>query len=740
MLLSPPFIPDPQPNESDDQFLDRAMTDAAAGDGGYPVSYEVNWHGGLHLNAPSGAHGPLPVRAIADGTVSFVRQPTAKSNDPQHPLNYGGQWTDDGCVAIRHETDIGMNLSTRQLTSVVFYSIYMHLKAIEPTIAQNGRVFRKDRLGRAGAIEGKANRVHFEIICDDDNVQRLTGRKDPYLLPGSDGRTDVVYGAIWFFLPVNTKFFSTDRDPRTQKPMDPPLQTIHETDEGMFVRMRFERGSAYLQNHHLDARPLGNEVRELAYEYSLYTNAMEQFPNSPSAGYELFRFGRIIGPDPLDPPDGANWHRVDSPAGTGWVNLNAPGVTKFSDADFPSWDKWWVLVDGSAGPDSRCQELPVLNLLDINHDLSASPEEAQQALNTPDVQQKLARKVCKFPTEWDASTLDARYGWLKAGNPARLSAPQFDRFKAHASSLCFWQQANLGIRGAPWHFQPKQFVGHFRKCSWLSEGEFAQCIPRKVTRLHDTTPHTYTKVSWAVAQQRSQTWVTHINVSLRKYRISATTSRLLHFLAQAVLECDYCGSVKEGGGENYWYNPYYGRGLIQITTLPNYQVYGNYRRFTIHLSPPSKFADLGWDPDDLIAQDDTHFNAPNCADSAAFYWTCSSITATGENGIHISDDAGLNVTDIVHASRLTNGNVPIRALNGLDERIGNFVYLKYVLLDLLRPDSLTEQVTFTWRRTTAPELLFDQNNNAIVDAKGNQRRGYVDTSHTLNYSLSPQRP
>lgn len=108
MIISPPFLPPRAANTSDQAYLQAAMPEQATGH--YPVSNKLAWHGDLHLSAPTGGNGREPVRAIADGTVVYVRQPTARPADAAardaHPLGYNG-WTDDGCVVIRHDIEIG---------------------------------------------------------------------------------------------------------------------------------------------------------------------------------------------------------------------------------------------------------------------------------------------------------------------------------------------------------------------------------------------------------------------------------------------------------------------------------------------------------------------------------------------------------------------------------------------------------------------------------------------------------
>ena len=57
MLLSPPFLPDRVPGETEDQFLGRALLPGMAGSDGFPLSYDLNWHGGVHLTASMDSSG-----------------------------------------------------------------------------------------------------------------------------------------------------------------------------------------------------------------------------------------------------------------------------------------------------------------------------------------------------------------------------------------------------------------------------------------------------------------------------------------------------------------------------------------------------------------------------------------------------------------------------------------------------------------------------------------------------------
>lgn len=105
MLISPPFLPTRQNDVTDEDWIDTAMPPDPQGHGKFPVSFNLGWHGGMHIQAPLGQDGRLPVRAVADGTVVYARQSIESNDDSQHPLNYGDHdghpvWTSKGCVVL----------------------------------------------------------------------------------------------------------------------------------------------------------------------------------------------------------------------------------------------------------------------------------------------------------------------------------------------------------------------------------------------------------------------------------------------------------------------------------------------------------------------------------------------------------------------------------------------------------------------------------------------------------------
>jgi predicted chitinase len=511
MLISPPFLPARLATETEDVWIDRCMAGGLPGDGAFPLSLNLGWHGGMHLIAPMNGDQPEPVRAIADGTVVFLRKPTRQPSGPlpaDHPLAYRGRWTDDGVVVLRHETEIGEGLNGQ----VVFFSICMHLGAVHPALAEGRTVYRKAEVGTAGRIYGATQRrIHFEIVCNDANLRALVGRSTGELRTDVDGRLDAVYGQVYFVLQGGTPFY--DRKPLDHLPVahiQPPkpnakaplppveaLQAVYTSsaDDTLVVGLRHaggegaegHRGSAYLTTMRLDGTQLGDALEELDAEYNLYSRANDVSDCYPaearpaaSAIYELLRFGRVVNTanETLTPSDVPHWRQVRYPGGQGWVNLNAANVRKFSDADFPHWQRW-QLIDDSEDCDSRCDSPTLKAWLDASGDGHVDPSEATTRLSEPAVASRLARTICKFSSEWELGIIDQRWAWLQtstAENPQPFTNEDFQLLRAHIQALAFLP-GNTGLATSHWHFQPREFVRQFAKCGWLSSAEIARAIP-----------------------------------------------------------------------------------------------------------------------------------------------------------------------------------------------------------------------------------------------------------------------
>lgn len=737
MIISPPYLLQRNANETDEAWINRCMPGGEPGDGAYPLSSALQWHGGLHLREPE---DHAPVRAIADGDVVFLRRPTEQPAGPlpaDHAQAYRGGWTDNGVVVLRHQTEIGEGAHA----SVTFFSVHMHLREVDAAIQPNRRIYRKSPLGRAGQVYGEPGRLHFEIVCDDANLQRLVGRASGNLNTGANGRTDAVYGSMHFRLPADTPVY----------PARPALHLAQGTGgvpigSEVFVELRYaggegaagNRGDATLSTYQPDGTRIGQPLEENDAEYNLYrdANTISQAypPNArpaPSAVYELLRFGRVIGPDALNPAAVPHWRRIHHPGGTGWVNLNAANVNKFSDADFPHW-MGWSLVDDSADQDSRCDSATVKGWLDVNGDGQVAPAEALARMGMDTVAPKLARAICKFPTEWNAASFDRRLGWIRTStveNPNPVDEVNFERLRAHVAALAFWP-GNTELQESHWHWHPRAFIGWFRRCGWLSEKEMAQCFPRNLQHLTGTkfVSHAF---AWSDAIARSSVWSLHFNKANRKYGIDQR-QRLTHYFAQVVPETGYLRLMKESDSKDgsylrgKTYYPYYGRGLIQLTWAENYKKYGNFRGFRKTEIRPATYHEAGWNPDELLVTSNSNYNAANCADSAGYY-------IAAYTGMVGKMDAGISVEDSIAVCRCVNGDVAVQNINGLDGRLQGLLFVRDVLLDSLA-DATSEKLSFTWRRNSQQELT------GKLNKSGKPIKAFIAREWELDVSLVKQRP
>jgi hydroxyethylthiazole kinase len=518
----------------------------------------------------------------------------------------------------------------------------------------------------------------------------------------------------------------------------------------MVVTLRFaggngtaaQRGSAWLSTLGLDGTRIGDMPEERDAEYNLHKRSKEigeSYPANarpaPSAVYELLRFGRVINTtgETLTPADVPHWRHVAYPGGRGWVNLNAQGVRKFSDADFPHW-RQWQLIDDSADQDSRCDSAKLKGWLDISGNGQVDPNEATSRLADADLAPRFARTICKFPTEWDADSVDQRWGWLKsstAENPTPLTDADFALLRAHIAALAFFP-GGTGLPTSHWHFQPREFIRHFRMCGWLSSEEFAQCFPRSLLHLTGTQFQAH-QVPWATAIQNSRRWSLVFNRSAQKYLSHSAPHRLLHFISNVVPETGYLRLVREQGADGASYAPYIGRGLIQLTHLDGYKAYGDFKQFPTTVTT-GQFSALGWNPDTLIAHDNNgNHNYANCADTAFFY-----VVKRSNMLRHM--DAGIDQDSAITVCKDINGYVAIENLNGLDARLQTAVFLKYVLMDNTT-ESLSEPMTFSWRRNSQKEIVYDAAGNIVMTGNPpHPKKKFYVTEHNINVSLAPQRP
>ncbi len=521
MIISPPILK-PNTNQTDDAWIKSTMPVGSPANE-YPVLDTLAWHGGYHQLASGNEN---VARAIADGKVVYAR----KEFDP---VDYDGTKSHKGCVVVEHETEIGNNVSIK------YYSIYMHLRQIEAGVDKGRKIFRKSKIGLVGQHQNE-NKMHFEIVCDQANLAKIIGRSTPELSLGADGRKDVVFGDIHFYLPPSTKFYS-DANTTTE---------VYTSTTPLFVSLNFRSGKAYTQTY----RELGNGIFQKQskdpllvkyklsskdntesenYEYDLHrfskrfvTSAISQ-----SAVYELFKFGRIL--DPANETSNistiGHWHKVPLPDNkVGYVNLNTTAIKKFSDGDFPHWIGWRLFNDDPT-PDSQCNSPLLKKWLDVNGDGKSTQADLKAGLGNADLKDRLSRAICQFPTEWSESLVETQYSWVMKKsdeNPNPLTADDFAKFKTYVSALSFWDKVpELPEKNRVWHFHPREFIRQFRKCGWLSWSE--------VKRIYKNTDDAILKE-----------YIPSFNIMSRKYGF-ATPLRLCHLLGQGAIESAFMKTMQE---------------------------------------------------------------------------------------------------------------------------------------------------------------------------------------------------
>lgn len=713
MLISYPIIPD--------KFTGmQASEPQTASHGQYPVSKQNRWHGGVHLDPGSSAD--TFVRAIADGKLVAYRQ-ASQLEYKAYDTNKA-QPSDTSFVLLKHSTETGDGVK------VEFYSLYMHLrnktdfpasfvnrvranfaKPLQApewdsvkvfSDADAPKIYRKEILGFVGQWTGK-HYVHFEIFCTDDQLKAFFHDcKTEYEDANKNGQ-DEYWGDGYFMIPPSTQFHATYTQTSASHARPnhiAPLQQGQNTQR-QYVRLRYENGTRYLQTWTWDdqtqqATALGGEHADREYEYDLYQRAVDLYGSAPSAGFDLLRTGRNLGPDKarISAAENVAWIPVPfSATQSGYVNLADAAILKFSDADFPHFMNWrkinedgkYVPANGQAAVDLLAQ---IVSSVDTDHDGTLTKDEYEAWFRSdPSAREKMRRLIVQHSSEWDKRTQPARYQDLTQSGEVFDRNPQNHQpFLDFYAKAAFWEEA--GLPDKVWYFHPLEWIAHFRKCGWLSRDELTQLIPRKYG-----LPHPTTTASWAVAHGHvSGSPISHADIgkTFRKYGFT-TPARQIGFLCQSYIETGLLRFTKEVGEgapnprlpATQYYTVFYGRGLMQLTWPTLYADYGTFRQFPNHtgayadnrITATSTHYWSGgpttdshghvhsdrrqWAPrydPDIVATDTL-----NACDSAGFFWVWKHYM--GHSNLHRIADDGISTETVGRMSILVNGGG-----NGYDDR------------------------------------------------------------------------
>ena len=115
-----------------------------------------------------------------------------------------------------------------------------------------------------------------------------------------------------------------------------------------------------------------------------------------------------------------------------------------------------------------------------------------------------------------------------------MTEADYGKFKSHAEALCFDSGALSSDR--LWHFEPKSFIRHFRKCSWLDSEVIEKVMTANASKKNKNALEGIKNITLE--------YYADINTIMRKYNFS-DANRICHFLGQGAVESGYLLSMQE---------------------------------------------------------------------------------------------------------------------------------------------------------------------------------------------------
>lgn len=616
------------------------------------------------------------------------------------------------------------------------------------------RVYRREVLGYPGKMYGQTQ-VHCEVFATDDEFKKLSDTEA--LVKQGKSSDRLPYGKLYFYIPTGTSFLDSPSravngfisknadsikeevekkkvtenktvtvrghevtrsvsktvsepkgrhyDSKDRRSVYFPKQHAGTNDAPLVLEMWYHQGTRFYRvlkevqtGSSKQYVPLltGDKAFEMkGYEYDLYARALRMYPDCPSAGTDLMRYGRIVGVDPASANQADCW--LAMPFGTGadqmgYVDLAKAAVLKFSDADFPHFKGWTrVKESGVHATDGKVDVQFLTALLataDANKDGTTTADEfARYLKSNADVRRRLRYLMCQAPSEWDDAYNASRYDGLQQPGKAFHNKPaDCEQFKTFIKKFQFWGQARsaLAAHGVSssslWYFHPLQFIKQFRKANWLTLDEMVQLIPLHHQYYSDHAGDPPTPVVTGYAEMKSRLidgndqdprnkganhslfapadLCRNLNWMFVKYGIDAPL-RKAHFWAQITMETGRFADVVENGNRDYFLGLGYdykngnlnaddaetfkGRGLIQITGREKYGDYSEFRKTVDYTNAQNA---------EKIASD-----AFATCDSAGWYYTCFRPKTMSKA------DSGSRVEDIKAVTKAVNGSD-----NGLKNR------------------------------------------------------------------------
>ncbi|MFK0376410.1 glycoside hydrolase family 19 protein [Pandoraea sp. NPDC090278] len=245
-----------------------------------------------------------------------------------------------------------------------------------------------------------------------------------------------------------------------------------------------------------------------------------------------------------------------------------------------------------------------------------------------------SRLIVKHESEWSIpSRWTALFAALEAKTgPSAKSAEE----KKRIEKLVWWEDVSRKVPGFPansvFHINPIALAANFQTAA------DCQCNGREmsVTQLRRIASH--------ARQDRLDSYIESLNTAFNDFHFNSCISRA-HFLAQILHEsAEFSATVESSGRGSLPYDPWRGRGLLQLTFENNYKAYEEYsgEDFTSNTDAMNKLS-----------------QSPHAMLSAAWFYSINSSL------IPISDGDG---DDFIWLTRKINGG-----FNGYDDRLSYFM-------------------------------------------------------------------
>ncbi|MFB5171470.1 hypothetical protein AAIO65_02350 [Erwinia amylovora] len=202
----------------------------------------------------------------------------------------------------------------------------------------------------------------------------------------------------------------------------------------------------------------------------------------------------------------------------------------------------------------------MMDKMDTDKDGQLSERELFSALHHPEmgVRDIVSRMVVKHESEWFGGSGHQKWtAFFQDCDTLRI-----DIAKKWLDDMEWMSRVEPFTSGkAVWHMHPVMFLDYLKG---------SQCACDR-----DITLEEFQKFVVGVNAKTISSYLNEMNAGFKKFGINKCREKA-HFLAQVLHESGNFRFTKEINGERASYQPWFGRGLIQITLRDNYVKYGEY--------------------------------------------------------------------------------------------------------------------------------------------------------------------